>query len=98
MGHDAISVVELGLSGADDVVVRPVAIEQDRILVTLDADFANVVRFPPAHTPGVVRLRIHPAVEAAVDEALRFGIPRLAGINLAGKLVVIDERKIRVRG
>ena len=51
--------------GADDPVVPDVAIQQERILVTLDADFANVLRFPPSETPGVVRFRIHPATEEA---------------------------------
>ncbi|PWU01674.1 MAG: hypothetical protein C5B51_22285 [Terriglobia bacterium] len=98
MGHDVVSVVELGLSGADDLDVRDAAIEQARILVTLDADFANILRYPPANTPGVVRLRLHPAVEEAIDTMLRYAIPRLAGINLSGKLAVVDERKIRIRG
>jgi predicted nuclease of predicted toxin-antitoxin system len=98
LGHDALSVVELGLSGADDPVVRDVAIQQERILVTLDADLANVLRFPPSETPGVVRFRIHPATEAAIDAALRLAIPRLSQMSLAGKLVVVDERKIRIRG
>jgi predicted nuclease of predicted toxin-antitoxin system len=53
LGHDAVSVVELGLSGADDPVVRDGAIQQERVLVTLDADFANVLRFPPSETPGL---------------------------------------------
>jgi predicted nuclease of predicted toxin-antitoxin system len=97
LGHDAVSVVELGLSGANDSVVRDAAIKQERILVTLDADFANVLRFPPAGTPGVVRFRIHPATEEAIEAALRLTIPRLAQMSLAGKLVVVDERKIRIR-
>ena len=98
LGQDAVSVVELGLSGADDSVVRDAAIKEERILVTLDADFANVLRFPPAGTPGVVRFRIHPAIEEAIDAALRIAIPRLAGMSLRGKLVVVNERKIRIRG
>lgn len=85
LGHDAVSVVELRLCGADDSVVRDAAIKQERILVTLDADFANVIRFPPAETPGVVRFRIHPATEEAIDAALRLAIPRLAQVSLAGK-------------
>jgi predicted nuclease of predicted toxin-antitoxin system len=44
LGHDAVSVLELGLSGVDDSVVRAAAIEQNRILITLDADFGNVLR------------------------------------------------------
>jgi hypothetical protein len=49
-------------------------------------------------TPGVVRLRLHPATEEAIDAMLRRAIPRLADIKLAGKLVIVDERKIRMRG
>ena len=79
--------VELGLSGADDPVVREVAIQQERILVTLDADFANVLRFPPSETPGVVRFRIHPATEEAIDAALRLAIPRLAQISWPASLL-----------
>ena len=53
LGHDAVSVAESGLAGADDTVRRRAAIESGRILVTLDGDFANVLRFPPWATPGV---------------------------------------------
>ena len=98
LGHDCVSVVELGLSGAEDPVVRAVAIESGRVLVTLDADFGNVLRYPPAPTPGVIRFRLHPATEDAIDAVLRQAIPRLAGIDLQGKLAIVDQRKIRIRG
>jgi len=57
LGHDAVSVIEHGLSGADDSVIRTAAIESGRILVTLDADFANVRRYSPSSLPGIIRLR-----------------------------------------
>jgi predicted nuclease of predicted toxin-antitoxin system len=98
MGHDAVSVVEIGLSGADDEEVRAAAIAEQRVLLTLDADFANVLRYPPAETPGVVRLRLHPATEDAIDEMLKGAIPRVAEVSVRGKLVVVDEHKIRIRG
>jgi predicted nuclease of predicted toxin-antitoxin system len=44
-GHDILAVLEAGLSGAIDENVRKFSIESNRILVTLDADFANVFRF-----------------------------------------------------
>jgi predicted nuclease of predicted toxin-antitoxin system len=98
LGHDAVSVVELGLSGADDSIVRVSAIEGSRILVTLDADFANVLRYSPSSSPGVIRLRIHPATEGSVDALLRSTILRLGAISLDGKLVVADPKRIRIRG
>lgn len=97
LGHDAVSVPECGLSGTDDSAVRDFAIEGGRILLTLDADFANVLRYPPSNTPGVIRLKVHPATEGAIDTLLRSTIIRLAEVNLEGKLVVADAKRIRIR-
>ena len=97
LGHDGIAVAECGLSGADDSIVRAFAIDNGRILVTLDADFANVLRYPPSNTPGVIRLRVHPATEGAIDTLLRSTIALLAQVNLNGKLVVADPKRIRIR-
>lgn len=94
MGHDAVSVVEIGLSGTDDEEVRAAAIADQRVLLTLDADFANVLRYPPEETPGVVRLRLHPATEDAVDEMLKRAIPRVAEARIRGKLVEIGRAHV----
>lgn len=51
-GYDALAVVEAGLSGASDEIILEFAVREDRILVTLDADFANALRFPAEHTLG----------------------------------------------
>ncbi len=98
LGYDATSVLEMGLSGADDSVVRRVAIETGRILVTLDGDFANVLRYPPSVTPGVIRLRLHPPTEEAIGALLQRAMPRLSTTDLRGKLAVVDRNKIRIRG
>jgi predicted nuclease of predicted toxin-antitoxin system len=70
-GHDAIPVLEASLSGAPDEQVLRLAVENGRVLVTLDADFANVMRFPPEQTLGVIRLKGHPATEERVRQAIR---------------------------
>ena len=51
-GYDAVAVVEVGLSGAPDEEVLHFAVAEHRVLVTLDSDFANVIRFPPDATAG----------------------------------------------
>ena len=69
--HDAIAVLEVGLSGAPDEQVRPFAIAETRVLLPLDVDFANMLRLPLAGTPGVSRLKVHPPTEAAIREQIR---------------------------
>jgi len=86
-GFDAFAVAEVGLSGASDERVLQYAIENSRVLVTLDADFAHILRFPPERTAGVVRLKVHPPTEdrirasnsASAFSSGGYGSPRLSG-------------------
>lgn len=96
-GHDAIAAAEAGLAGAPDERIRAFAIETGRILLTLDADFANILRFPPADTPGVVRLKVHPPTEEAIRELIFSVVGTLADVPLAGCLAVVDGRTVRIR-
>jgi predicted nuclease of predicted toxin-antitoxin system len=95
--YDAVAIVEQGLGGAADEAVRLHAIDTGRILVTLDADFANIIRFPPEGTPGVVRLRLHPPTETAIASALQRLLELLTNFEVAGKLIIVDSKRIRIR-
>jgi len=97
-GHDAVAVVEEGLAGASDSAVRSAADKSGRVLLTLDADFGNIVRYSPKGTPGIIWLRLHPPSEVKIEQAIDRCIDKLGDEDLAGKLAVVDEDKIRVRG
>jgi predicted nuclease of predicted toxin-antitoxin system len=83
-GYDAVAVIEAGLSGASDDRVRAYAIESGSVLVTLDADFGNILRFPPAATPGVIRLKIHPPTEEVIREQIQKVLRVLKDTSLEG--------------
>lgn len=78
-------------------MVRAFAIHHTRILITLDADFANVLRFPPVGTPGVIRLKVHPPTEAAVREQIVKVLRVLYNTDLDGCLAVSHGDVIRIR-
>lgn len=66
--------------------------------MTLDADFGNIVRYPPKGTPGIIWLRLHPPSETKIEQAIDRCVDKLGKEDLTGKLAVVDEDKIRVRG
>ena len=57
LGHDAVHVGELGMSGATDEAILAAATRDSRVVVTLDADFHALLALSHATTPSVVRLR-----------------------------------------
>ena len=87
---DVLDARAAGLAGKTDREVRRFAIETDRVLVTLDADFGNLIRFSPSGTPGVIWLRPRPPTEANIRSILAKWLYRLREIDLHGKLAVVD--------
>ena len=53
-GHDVHTVRDESLGGAADPAVYEACRREGRCLVTLDRDFADVTRFPPRETCGIV--------------------------------------------
>jgi predicted nuclease of predicted toxin-antitoxin system len=69
-GHDAVTVASEGLRGTADETLFEVCRRESRALVTLDRDFGQVLRYPPAATAGIVVLEIGPrATHAACSIA-----------------------------
>ena len=57
-GFVADTVAEEDLSGSDDETVVARSRTGDRILVTLDLDFANIRAYPPGAHSGIIVLRL----------------------------------------
>ena len=96
-GHDACAAVEVGLAGATDEQILRFAVDNGRVIVTLDADFANVIRFPPESTLGIIRMKVHPPTEDRIGKTIQRALSLLRNTDLTGCLAVIDEHKIRIR-
>jgi predicted nuclease of predicted toxin-antitoxin system len=57
-GFVADTVGDEDLSGADDETVARTSRSENRILVTLDLDFANIRAYPPGEHAGIIVLRL----------------------------------------
>jgi len=97
-GHDALTVLDQQMSGHVDSAVMDVCRNEGRALVTLDLDFADIRAYPPADYPGIVVLRLARFDKRRVMSAIQRLSPTLDHEVLAGKLWIVDEAKIRVRG
>ncbi len=56
-GHDVMTVRDQNLCGASDDNLIEVCGAEQRVLITLDMDFANPIHFPPRDYAGIVVIR-----------------------------------------
>ena len=95
-GHEAHSVLEQALGGASDPRVIEVCRLEDRALVTLDLDFSNIQRYPPAHYAGIIVLRLGTQAHRPVAAALADAIRLLEREALSGRLWIVESGRIRI--
>ncbi len=96
LGDDVIRAAELGLAQSEDVELLKVAEQQDRIFVTRDRDFGNLV-FAKALGAGVLYLRILPSAVNAVHEELETVLKTYHESELKMAFVVIEPGGHRFR-
>lgn len=95
-GYDVQTVLEQGLSSANDRDVIAACQTERRCLVTLDLEFGNPLVFNPAEYAGIAVLRLpgRPSHQDIV-EACQTLVSRLGQQDIDGKLWIVQRGRIR---
>lgn len=96
--YDAMTVVEQCLTGQPDPQIVQVCQIEQRALITLDFDFADIRCYPPADYAGLIVLRPTTQSIPAVLSILQRLLPLLRCELPVGTLWIVDERRVRIRG
>ena len=73
------------------------ACREERVLLTLDKHFANILLYPLNSHEGIIRIRIHPPLLSDIIEALGNFLRALDLSTLKGTLVVLEKGGFRIR-
>jgi predicted nuclease of predicted toxin-antitoxin system len=96
LGWDVIHVGDVGMSQATDDEVLAYARQENRICVTLDADFHALLAISDADGPSVIRVRQQGLDGAALADLLRAIWARIGQAIETGAMVTVTESAIRV--
>lgn len=96
-GWECTTVHDEHLGGADDVRLSQVCRSEERVLFTLDLDFADIRNYPPSDYIGIVVLRPVEPSRDAVLRLLRRALPLLAQEWTAHRPWIVEPHRVRVR-
>ena len=98
VGHDVVHVRDLGLGEASDAYILEVARSADRIVVSGDTDFGDLLARSNASGPSVILLRRQDHRRAAeISALLLLNLDAVSSDLANGAVVVFDEDRLRVR-
>jgi predicted nuclease of predicted toxin-antitoxin system len=98
-GHDAVHVSEIGLTSTDDQVILDRARSQDRILISGDHDFIQLLFSSGDIRPSLILVREVDALPSAELAALLLAaLPgQLTELLLGGAIATLRPDRVRVR-
>jgi predicted nuclease of predicted toxin-antitoxin system len=96
-GFEADTISDEKLSGAGDSVLSERCRAEDRVLMTLDLDFANVQAYPPKSHPGIVVFRSKSQDKPTLVALLKRLVPALLQFSLKHQLWIVEPDRIRYR-
>lgn len=97
-GHDAVNLLDQIPAGAEDAAIVQLVQREERVLVTLDLDFADIRTYEPGKYRGIVVLRPRRASADAVVRLLTRLTRAVERESPEGRLWIVDEHRIRIRG
>ncbi len=95
IGHDVLRVSELGLACASDAEILQRAVENGRILITLDEHFGDWAVLPLSTHPGVIRIKADPTTTTCVLANLLPFLLKSADRDFNDHLVIVRPTGVR---
>ena len=96
-GHDVVHAAESGLTTASDQELLDRAVSEDRVVVTADTDFPQLLALSRDTTPGVILFRGGDYSREEMVELLARVLDTVPEQALVQSVCVVDRHRIRQR-
>lgn len=96
-GHDVQTVFDEDLAGRPDEYLVQKCRDENRALITLDSDFSDIRIYPPSEYFGIIVLRLKSQDKANILAVLSRLIKIISEEIVERHLLIVDEKRIRIR-
>lgn len=93
-GHDVIAMADVAKGGTDEQVLQR-AVNEDRLLITEDHDFGELIYARGLSSTGVILLRFHSRARVAKVATVVEAVAKL-GSRLRDTFTVIEPGRVRI--
>ena len=96
-GHDAVTVHDEKLGGADDDDIAPVCQREARAFLTFDLGFSDIRSYPPSNYPGLIVFRLKFQDRPHVLKVCERLVEIMKTEVVEHCLWIVEESRVRIR-
>ena len=96
-GHDVVRANEILPSNATDAQIVSTAKEHNRVILTQDLDFSELLALSGAQKPSVISLRLSSSGVELINSVLTKVLPQIASDIEGGAIICVGDSSVRMR-
>jgi len=97
LGHDAVSAFEIGMGRSPDPMLIEFALNDDRVLATLDSDHHQIIAVGLLSKPSVILLREKSPSARTASDLIHRVCSRYEDQLLSGCMLTCTVKSVRIR-
>ena len=97
LGHDVIRSSEILPEEAPDQEIVEQAVATDRVILTEDLDFSDIIALSGAVRPSLITLRLTDVSAGNVNLVLAYVLPDLESLVPTGIIATVEDERVRIR-
>lgn len=96
-GHDTVRVNEIMPPASPDKEIVQAAINSNRVVLTQDLDFSEIIALSGKTAPSLISLRLSSSRIEYVNSVLDRILPIIENDLIAGAIVSVEDDRVRIR-
>lgn len=96
-GYNVETVIDEGLQGTPDLEIGEIVKQEERMLFTLDVEFADLRKYPPGSHPGIILFRPRTMGPLIVNRFVMEFVRNNDLRQLTRCVVIVIPERVRVR-
>jgi len=97
VGHDVVTAADENLLSCSDTEIAAAALREERMLLTLDVEFADLRKYPPGSHPGIILFRPPSFGPLSVNKFIIDFLKSADLSRLTSCVAIVDPVNVRVR-
>lgn len=97
LGHDVVRVNEILPADTSDNTIVETAIKSERVILTQDLDFSEIIAFSGNAYPSLISLRLSSSRIEYVNLILKSALSRIKKHVKEGSIISVEDKRIRIR-
>ena len=97
VGHDVVTAADEHLLSCSDTEIAAAALREERMLLTLDVEFADLRKYPPGSHPGIILFRPPSFGPLSVNKFIIDFLKSADLSRLTSCVAIVDPVNVRVR-